>query len=287
MKFPGAPQGLKMACGENPKRVYGEDKHEFPSTRMGNMAGYRAQWAEAQEYLHEQEEYQQKLAAGGKDAKDAKPPKRDLRLDTLAAALKGDIIVHMHCYRADEMATVLDMSREFGYHVAAFHHAVEAYKIADLLAENGVCAAMWADWWGFKMESYDGIPENIAFVDAAPGGCAIVHSDSAEGIQRLNQEAAKAIAYGARAGLDIPPERAIRWLTANPAKVLGILERTGTLEPGKMADVVVWNRNPFSVYARANLVLIDGAVRYDRANPAVAPESDFLIGQPAAPGVDR
>jgi imidazolonepropionase-like amidohydrolase len=284
MKFPGAPQGLKMACGENPKRVYGDEKHEFPSTRMGNVAGYRAQWVEAQEYLRDQEEYQQKLAGG---AKDAKPPKRDLRLDTLAAALKGDIIVHMHCYRADEMATILDMSREFGYHVAAFHHAVEAYKIADLLAEQGVCAAMWADWWGFKMEAYDGIPENIAFVDAAPNGCAIVHSDSEEGIQRLNQEAAKAIAYGARAGLDIPPERAIRWLTANPAKVLGVLERTGTLEPGKMADVVVWNRNPFSVYARANLVLIDGVVRYDRQDPQVAPLSDFLIGQPAASGADR
>jgi imidazolonepropionase-like amidohydrolase len=283
MKFPGAPQGLKMACGENPKRVYGAEKHEFPSTRMGNMAGYRAQWAEAQEYLRDMEEYQQKLASGGKDAKDAKPPKRDLRLETLAAALKGDIIVHMHCYRADEMATVLDMSREFGYHVAAFHHATEAYKIADLLAESGVCAAMWADWWGFKMEAYDGIPENIAFVDAAPGGCAIVHSDSEEGIQRLNQEAAKAMAYGAKAGLDIPPERAIRWLTANPAKTLGILDRTGTLEPGKMADVVVWNRDPFSVYARANLVFIDGVLRYDRMDPKVAPQSDFLIGQPSAP----
>jgi imidazolonepropionase-like amidohydrolase len=185
------------------------------------------------------------------------------------------------------MATVLDMSKEFGYHVAAFHHAVEAYKISNLLAENGVCAAMWADWWGFKMEAYDGIPENIALVDAAPGGCAIVHSDSEEGIQRLNQEAAKAIAYGARAGLDIPPERAIRWLTYNPARTIGILDRSGTLEPGKMADVVVWNRNPFSVYARANLVFIDGAVRYDRKDPGVAPESDFLIGQPAAPGADR
>jgi imidazolonepropionase-like amidohydrolase len=284
MKFPGAPQGLKMACGENPKRVYGQGKHEFPSTRMGNLAGYRAQWAEAREYLHDLQEYQQKVARG---AKDAKPPKRDLRLDTLAAALKGDIIVHMHCYRADEMATVLDMSREFGYHVAAFHHATEAYKIADLLAENGVCAAMWADWWGFKMEAYDGIPENIAFVDTARNGCAIVHSDSEEGIQRLNQEAAKAMAYGARAGLDVPPERAIRWLTANPAKVLGILDRTGTLEPGKMADVVVWDRSPFSVYARANLVLIDGVVRYDRRDPTVAPQSDFLIGQPAAPEADR
>ena len=281
MKFPGAPQGLKMACGENPKRVYG-GKGTFPSTRMGNVAGYRAQWVEAQEYVRDREEYQRKLAAGDKDAK---PPKRDIKLDTLAAVLKGDILVHMHCYRADEMATVLDMSREFGYHVAAFHHAVEAYKVADLLAERGVCAAMWADWWGFKMEAYDGIPENIAFVDAAPHGCAIVHSDSAEGIQRLNQEAAKAIAYGARAGLDIPPERAILWLTANPAKSIGLLNRIGTLEPGKMGDVVVWNRNPFSVYALADLVLIDGALRYDRSDPALAPQSDFTLGQPSAAGV--
>jgi len=282
MKFPGAPQGLKMACGENPKRVYGADKNQFPATRMGNVAGYRAQWAEAQEYLRDQQEYERKHAAGDKDAK---PPKRDLRLDTLAAALKGDIIVHMHCYRADEMATVLDMSREFGYHVAAFHHAVEAYKIADLLAEQGVCAAMWADWWGFKMESYDGIPENIAFVDAAPGGCAIVHSDSEEGIQRLNQEAAKAMAYGRRAGLQIAPEHAIQWLTANPAKSIGVLARTGTLEPGKMGDVVVWNGNPFSVYALADYVFIDGALRYDRSNPALTPQSDFTLGQPAAAGV--
>ena len=281
MKFPGAPQGLKMACGENPKRVYGE-KNTFPSTRMGNVAGYRAQWVEAQEYLRDQQEYEKKHAAGDKDAK---PPKRDVKLDTLASALKGEIIVHMHCYRADEMATILDLSREFGYHVAAFHHAVEAYKVADLLAEHGVCAAMWADWWGFKMEAYDGIPENIAFVDAAPNGCAIVHSDSEEGIQRLNQEAAKAMAYGRRVGLDIPPERAIKWLTANPAKSIGLLDRVGTLEPGKMGDVVVWNGNPFSVYALADFVFIDGTLRYDRSNPALTPQSDFTLGQPAAAGL--
>jgi imidazolonepropionase-like amidohydrolase len=281
MKFPGARQGLKMACGENPKRVYGE-RNTFPSTRMGNVAGYRDQWVQATEYLHDQQEYERKKANGDKDAK---PPKRDIKLDTLAAVLKGDIIVHMHCYRADEMATILDMSKEFGYHVAAFHHAVEAYKISDLLAENGVCGAMWADWWGFKMEAYDGIPENISFVDAAPNGCAIVHSDSEEGIQRLNQEAAKAIAYGQRAGLTIPPERAIRWVTANPARSLGLLDRVGTLETGKMGDVVVWNGNPFSVYALADFVFIDGALRYDRSNPALTPQSDFTLGQPAAAGV--
>jgi len=281
MKFPGAKQGLKMACGENPKRVYGE-RTTFPSTRMGNVAGYRDQWVQAAEYLRDQQEYEHKKANGDKDAK---PPKRDIKLDTLAAVLKGDILVHMHCYRADEMATILDMSKEFGYHVSAFHHAVEAYKISDLLAENGVCGAMWADWWGFKMEAYDGIPENISFVDAAPNGCAIVHSDSEEGIQRLNQEAAKAIAYGQRAGLTIPPERAIKWVTANPARSLGLLDRVGTLEAGKMGDVVVWNGNPFSVYALADFVFIDGALRYDRSNPALTPQSDFTLGQPAAAGV--
>ena len=279
MKFPGAPQGLKMACGENPKRVYGSNK-KFPSTRMGNVAGYRAQWVEAQEYLRDRAEYDRKVAAGDKDAK---PVKRDLRLDSLAAALEGDILVHQHCYRADEMAIVLDMAEEFGYKVAAFHHASEAYKIANLLAEHHVCGGMWADWWGFKMESFDGIPENIALVDEAPGGCAVVHSDSSEGIQRLNQEAAKAMTSGRLAGLDIPPERAITWLTANPARALGILDQTGTLEPGKMADVVLWNRDPFSVYALIDLVFIDGVVQYDRASPS-PPRSDFVLGQPAAPG---
>jgi imidazolonepropionase-like amidohydrolase len=280
MKFPGAPQGLKMACGENPKRVYGS-KQKFPATRMGNVAGYRAQWIEAQEYKRDLAEYQRKIDAGEKDAK---PVKRDLRLDTLAAALKGEILVHQHCYRADEMAIVLDMADEFGYHVSAFHHATEAYKIANLLAEHKTCGAMWADWWGFKMESYDGIQENIALVDAAPGGCAIVHSDSEEGIQRLNQEAAKAMTAGRRAGLAIAPEHAIAWVTANAARALGILEQTGTLEPGKMADVVVWNHDPFSVYALTDLVFVDGVVQYDRSKPG-SPESDFLLGQPVAPGV--
>jgi imidazolonepropionase-like amidohydrolase len=277
MKFPGAKYGLKMACGENPKRVYG-GRTQAPQTAMANMAAYRAQWLEATEYVRDFETYEQKRLAGDKDAK---PPKRDLRLDTLSGVLKGEILVQMHCYRAEEMAAVIDMSKEFGYRVAAFHHGVEAYKVANLLAENGICGALWSDWWGFKMEAFDGIQENLAFVDAAPNGCAIVHSDSEEGIQRLNQEAAKAMAYGTRAGLSIPPERAIKWLTANPAGAMGILEQTGTLEPGKMGDVVVWNGTPFSVYAQAELVLVDGALVYDRANPPPKPRSDFMLGQPA------
>jgi len=275
MKFPDAPQGLKMACGENPKRVYGEQKLP-PSTRMGNMAGYRAQWVEAQKYILDWEEYEKARAAGKEDLV---RPLRDLRLDTLAAALRGEILVHMHCYRADEMMTVLDMSDEFGYRVSAFHHGIETYKIADQLAARGVCGALWADWWGFKAEAYDGIQEDIAIVDRPAGSCAIVHSDSDEGIQRLNQEAAKAMTRGQAAGMDITPARAIRWLTANAAQSLGILEQTGTLEPGKMADVVLWNGNPFSVYAKADQVFIDGALMYDRSDPAKQPLSDFELGQ--------
>jgi imidazolonepropionase-like amidohydrolase len=275
MKFPGAPHGLKMACGENPKRVYG-DRKQLPSTRMGNVAAYRTQWISAQKYRDDQAAYEKKLADGDEDAT---APKRDLKLETLAAVLDGEILVHMHCYRADEMMTILDIADEFGYKVTAFHHGVEAYKIADRLAKSGVCGALWADWWGFKMEAYDGIQENIAMVDRPPGGCAIVHSDSAEGIQRLNQEAAKAMGSGNRAGMNISPEHAISWITSNAAKSLGIADKTGSLESGKNADIVIWNQNPFSVYAKAGQVFIDGAMVYDRDNPDLQPVSDFELGQ--------
>jgi imidazolonepropionase-like amidohydrolase len=202
-----------------------------------------------------------------------------LKNDTLAGALNGDIRVHIHCYRADEMATMLDLAKEFGFKISAFHHGVEAYKIADRLAAEGVCGALWADWWGFKMEAFDGIQENIALVDRVPNGCAIVHSDSEEGIQRLNQEAAKVIANANRLGMGITPEHAIQWLTQNPAKAMGILDQTGTLEAGKMADVVLWNGNPFTVYAHAEQVYIDGARLYDRNDPSRQPTSDFMLGQ--------
>ena len=269
MKFPGAPYGLKMACGENPKRVYGA-KGRQPSTRMGNVAVNRQTWARAVEYKRKWDKYE-------KDGGDV--PTRDIAMDTLRGVLAGEILVQNHCYRADEMAIVMDMAKEFGYKVRAFHHAVESYKIADLLKANEACSAVWADWWGFKIEAYDGIQENIALVDRPAGGCAIVHSDSDEGIQRLNQEAAKAMLRGNRAGLDIPPERAIRWITYNAAKSLGVHEQTGSIESGKMADVVLWNQDPFSVYAKPMQVYIDGVLRYEHNNPSLSPQSDFELGQ--------
>jgi len=273
MKFPGAPYGLKMACGENPKRVYG-GRGQSPSTRMGNVAGYRAAWIDAAEY-------RDKIKAAEKGQ--GEMPKRDLKLETLMGVLEGEILVHNHCYRGDEMSIMLDIAKEFGYKVGTFHHAVEAYKIADLLAEADTCAAIWADWWGFKMEAYDGIRENAAILDQA-GACTVMHSDSQIGIQRLTQETAKVMGAAARVGIDIAPERAIQWNTRNAAKSLGILDQTGTLEAGKMADVVIWDGSPFSVYTKAERVYIDGALAYERGNDAVNPVTDFTLGTAAAAG---
>ena len=269
MKFPGAPYGLKMACGENPKRVYGS-RNQKPSTRMGNVAVDRQTWARAAAYKRKWDKYEKD---GGE------PPERDIAMDTLRGVLSGEILVQNHCYRADEMAIVLDMAKEFGYHVTAFHHAVEAYKIADLLKANGTCAAVWADWYGFKMESYDGIGENLAILEKS-GACATIHSDDENGIQRLNQEVAKVLSSAHHAGIDIAPEVAWKWLSLGPAKALGIDAQTGSLRPGKMADVVLWNGNPFSVYTRPEKVWIDGALLYDADNPRLRPVSDFELGQP-------
>ena len=252
MKFPGAKYGLKMACGENPKRVYAQ---RGPSTRMGNVAGYRAEWIKA-------EQYRRKWDKWNADQK-GEPPTRDLALETLAEVLRGNILVQNHCYKADEMVQMIDIAREFGYRIRSFHHAVEAYKIADLLAKEGISASIWADWGGFKMEALDGIKANAAIVHAA-GGRAVIHSDDPSGSQRLNQEAAKAMAAGNAAGLRITPTRRIKWFTANAAWTLGLEDRIGTLEAGKNADLVLWSGNPFSVYTRAE-------TRVDRRRTALRP----------------
>jgi imidazolonepropionase-like amidohydrolase len=266
MKFPGAKYGLKMACGENPKRVY---RSRGPSTRMGNVAGYRTGYIQAAEY-------RRKWDAWNANHKGA-PPARDLGLETLAEVLRGDILPQMHCYRADEMAQMLDVAKEFGFKIRAFHHSVEAYKIADLLRENGTGAAMWADWGGFKEEALDGIRANLALVDAA-GVKAMIHSDDPSGAQRLNQEVAKAMYAGRAAGLNVTEDMAIKWMTINPAWDLELDDRIGSLEAGKNADVVLWSGDPFSVYTKAEKVWIDGAMLFNRDDPAQNWRTDFDLG---------
>ncbi len=274
MKFPDAPYGLKMACGENPKRVYGR-KGVLPSTRMGNMAGYRTAWIGAQEYKRAWDKYDAEYAEG----KNPEAPNRDIKYDTLRGVLEGEVMIHNHCYKAEEMAMMIDLSKEFNYHAGTFHHGIEAYKIADLLADNGSCAALWPDWWGFKMEAYDMVQENVAIVDAVKNSCAVVHSDSDTTIQRLNQEAAKVMYRANENGFDISEEHAIKWITTNAAKSLGIDDKTGSLEAGKQGDLVIWNQSPFSVYAKAEQVFVDGAKVYDRNDSTYQATSDFMLGQ--------
>ena len=274
MKFPDAPYGLKMACGENPKSLYGS-RSELPMTRMGNMAGYRQAFIEATEYKRAWDKYEADYAAG----KNAAAPKRDLTLDTLKGVLEGEILIHNHCYKAEEMVMMIDLGKEFNYHSGTFHHAIEAYKIADTLAENGNCAAMWPDWWGFKLEAYDMVLENVAIVDSVKNSCAVVHSDSPVTIQRLNQESAKIMHNANANGFNYTEEQAISWITFNAAKSLGIADKTGSLSVGKNADVVIWNVNPFSVYAKAEQVFIDGAKVFDHQDTRYQAQSDFLLGQ--------
>ncbi len=266
MKFPGAMYGLKMACGENPKRVYAS---RGPSTRMGNVAGYRTAWIAAEAYRRKWDKWNSNHKG---DA-----PMRDLGNETLAEVLRGNILVHNHCYRADEMAQMIDIAHEFGYKIRNFHHGVEAYKIADLLAREGIGGSLWADWGSFKMEAADAVKANLAMVDRA-GARSIVHSDDPSGSQRLNQEAAKAMEAGIEAGIPLTEDQVIKWVTINPAWALGLDDKIGSLERGKNADIVLWSGNPFSVYTRAEKVWIDGALMYDRNDPAEHWRTDFELG---------
>lgn len=183
------------------------------------------------------------------------------------------------------MAQMLDLAVEFGFKIRSFHHGVEAYKIADLLAKAGTAASIWSDWGGFKMEAFDQILENLALVTKA-GAIGVLHTDSPDGIQRMNQDAAKAMYAGNRAGIPVTRDQAIRWITANPAWALGIDHLTGTLEVGKMADVVLWSADPFSVYAKAEKVWNEGWLAFDRLDKNKQYKTDFNLGQ-TDPGVGR
>ncbi len=284
--FPNAPRSIKFASGENPKRVYG-GREQLPSTRMGNFAVQREALVQAQEYMREWDKYNLKTkrtdAENGsernrnrnrdkdkdkdKDSshkdKDAVPPKRDLKLEALADVLRGKVMVQIHCYRADEMLTEIAMAKEFGYNLRAFHHALEAYKVADQLAANNVGIATFADWWGFKQEAWDAIPWN-AVLAMRKGVKVAIKSDSEDYTRRLNQEAAKAIRYGGAT-----EDEALRMITLNAAWIVGVDDRVGSIDVGKDADLVLWDGYPLSSYGVPEKVMIDGEVYFDRSRPGL------------------
>jgi imidazolonepropionase-like amidohydrolase len=264
MLFPNAPQSIKFASGENPKRVYG-GRDQLPSTRMGNFAVQRQALVDAQDYMHEWDRYNDKIKRSDKDkdAKDATPPKRDLKLEALADILRGKLMVQIHIYRADEMLTEIAMAKEFGYKIRAFHHALEAYKVADQLAANNIAIATFSDWWGYKQEAWDAIPWN-AVMAMRKGVRVAIKSDSEDFNRRLNQEAAKAIRYGGAT-----EEEALKMITINAAWIAGVDDRVGSIEVGKDADLVIWDGYPLSSYGVPEKVLIDGEVYFDRQQPGL------------------
>ncbi len=257
MLFPGAPRSIKFASGENPKRVYGS-RHELPSTRMGNFAVQREALVQAQDYIRSWDDYNAKVKRGDKDAT---APKHDLKLEALADVLRGKLMVQIHCYRADEFITEMAMAKEFGFHIRAFHHALEAYKVPEKLAAENVGIATFADWWGYKHEAWDAIPWN-AVISMRKGVRVAIKSDSDDFARRLNQEAAKTMRYGGAT-----EEEALKMITLNAAWIVGVDDKVGSIDVGKDADLVLWDGYPLSSSAVPNKVLIDGDVYFDRSLP--------------------
>lgn len=257
MLFPNAPRSIKFASGENPKRVYGR-RGQVPSTRMGNFEVMRQAFEDARAYMASWDAYNAKIAKGDKDAT---PPKKDLKLEALADVLRGKLYVQIHCYRADEFLTEEAIAKEYGYKIRAFHHALEMYKVGDKIAPTGTGIATFADWWGFKDEAWDAIPWN-AVMSMREGVRVALKSDSNDYVRRLNQEAGKMIHYGGAT-----EEEALRMITLNPAWIIGVDDRVGSLDLGKDGDVVIWNTDPLSTYARAEKVFIDGDLFFDSSLP--------------------
>jgi imidazolonepropionase-like amidohydrolase len=257
MLFPNAPRSIKFASGENPKRVYGT-RSQLPSTRMGNFEVMRQAFEDAKVYRREWDAYNDKVAKGDKDAK---APHRDLKLEALADILRGKLLVQIHCYRADEFLTEEAIAQEYGFKIRAFHHALEMYKVGGKIAADGTAIATFTDWYGGKYEMWDGIPWN-AVMSMREGVRVALKSDSNDHIRRLNQEAGKMVHYGGAT-----EDEAITMVTLNPAWIMGIDDKTGSLDVGKDGDVVIWNMDPLSTYARAEKVYIDGDLFFDNSLP--------------------
>jgi imidazolonepropionase-like amidohydrolase len=265
--FQGAKPLLKMALGENPKRpgappAFGaqapQTPRRYPATRMGVEDVIREAFTEARVYRESWREYEAKVKRG----EQALPPRRDLKLEPLVEVLEGKHLVHAHCYRADEILMLLRVADEFGFRIHALIHVLEGYKVAQEIAEHKAGATTFTDWWAYKMEAVDAIPYNAAIMQRK-GVLVSLNSDSPELMRHLNTEAAKVVKYGG-----LSQDEALAMITINAAKQLDLDSRIGSVEPGKDADLVIFDRHPLSNYARVQKVLIDGEVYFDRDRDA-------------------
>ena len=260
LPFEGALPGIKFALGENPKRSnFGPPPgvpQRYPATRMGVEEVIRQAFTEAREYKKQWDDYNQRKAAGEQNLM---PPRRNEALEPLVEVIEGKRYVHSHCYRADEILMLLRVAKEFGFKVQTFQHVLEGYKVADEIAASGAGGSTFSDWWAYKMEAFDAIPYNAALMTDR-GVVVSINSDDAEEATHLNQEAAKSMKFGGLSAND-----ALKMVTLNPAIQLGIENRVGSIDVGKDADLVIYDRDPLSVYAVPQKTLIDGQVYFDRA----------------------
>lgn len=263
MIFDGAPPVLKIALGENPKRsgtpAIAGARARYPATRMGVEDVIREAFTEARQYQTAWREYQAKKQRG----EAATAPRRDLKLEPLVEVLEGKRFVHAHSYRADETLMMLRVADDFGFKIATFVHVLEGYKIAKELASAGAGASTFSDWWSYKVEAFDAIPFNAAMM-LQKGVLVSLNSDDAELMRHMNQEAAKTMKYGG-----LTEQEALALITINPAKQLRIDQRVGSIEAGKDADLVIFDKHPLSNYAKVQKVMIDGNLYFDRDNDAV------------------
>ena len=264
--IPEAKKGIKFALGENPKRsnVSNRSARRFPASRMGIMYTVRDEFTKAIEYMRKWKEYDLKKKGKIKKNKWEKklepiPPKRDLKMEALAKILKGEYGIICHAYRSDEMLAILKLGDEMGFKVTSFEHCLEGYKIADEIAKHGTIASIFADSWAYKIEAFDAIPYNAALMTER-GVIVTLNSDSGERVRRLYQEAAKMLKYGGMSETE-----ALKMITLNPAIMLGIDHRVGSLEVGKDADLAIFNGHPLSVYSKVEKTIIEGDIYFDLA----------------------
>lgn len=255
LRFPDAPEGIKFALGENVKRSnWGQNSTRFPASRLGTSALFQRAFERALEYKAEWTAHEAAVEAG----EDSLPPRRDLRLDTLVGILDQEISVHCHCYRADGILMIMRVAQQFGFKIGTLQHVLEGYKVAKEMADAGVPGSTFGDWWSYKIEAYDAVPQNAALMDEA-GVLSSVNSDSDEMVRRLHGEAAKSVRY---AGMD--RLRALRLVTLNPAMQLGIEDRVGSIEVGKDADLVLMTGDPLSSRSRVAWTMVDGEIEFER-----------------------
>ena len=264
MIFKGAVPGIKFALGENPKRAGNVQggrgatgqtvQARYPATRMGVEDVIREAFNEAKIYKAEWDEYDARVARGEHPI----PPRKDLKLEPLKEVLEGKRYVHAHCYRADEILMLMRVADDYGFKIRTLQHVLEGYKVAKEIAAHGAGASTFSDWWSYKQEAFDAIPYNAA-VMTKKGVIVSLNSDDAELMRHLNSEAGKVMKYGGMSETE-----ALAMVTLNPAKQLGIDNRVGSIEVGKDADLVIYDKYPLSDYAKVQKVLIDGHKYFDR-----------------------